>query len=158
MWLPNLVEETTMREQLRNILVLAVIMTIVYGPAIAASVEAPIGNAERGRELFVRNGCFACHGYDGQGGSYTGPQIAPNPLPWQAIAVFIRNPRGLNPPYLAWPFNVMPPFTSRMVSDADVQDIYAYLKSRPAPTNVKNIPTFKKQLQEQRDEQIRYQR
>ena len=66
--------------------------------AAAASAEPAVGNADRGRELFVRNGCFACHGYDGQGGSYTGPRLAPNPLPWQAIAVFIRNPRNLEAP------------------------------------------------------------
>lgn len=110
----------------------------------AAPAEEAVGNAARGRELFVSNGCFACHGYDGQGGSYTGPRLAPNPLPWQAIAVFIRNPRNLEAPYISWPFNVMPPFTSKLVPDKDVQDIYAWLKSRPGPTDVKNIPTFTK--------------
>jgi ubiquinol-cytochrome c reductase cytochrome c subunit len=108
-----------------------------------APAEEAVGNAARGRELFVSNGCFACHGYDGQGGSYTGPRLAPNPLPWQAIAVFIRNPRGLEPPYINWPFNVMPPFTSTLVPDKDVQDIYAWLKLQPGPTDLKNIPTFK---------------
>jgi ubiquinol-cytochrome c reductase cytochrome c subunit len=114
------------------------------GKPAATPAEESVGNAARGRELFISNGCFACHGYDGQGGSYTGPRLAPNPLPWQAIAVFIRNPRGLEPPYTNWPFNVMPPFTSRLVPDKDVQDIYAWLKSRPAPTDLKNIPTFSK--------------
>lgn len=112
--------------------------------AQAATPAQAAGDAERGQELFVRNGCFACHGYQGQGGSYTGVRLAPDPLPWQAIAAFIRNPRGLNPPYLSWPFNVMPPFTSKMVPDRDVQDIYAYLKSIPGPTDLKNVPMFKK--------------
>lgn len=128
-------------------LVLATIAcaTMFAAPAAsAAGAEEQVGNAQRGRELFVSNGCFACHGYNGQGGSYTGPKIAPDPLPWQAIAAFIRFPRGLIAPYTNWPFNVMPPFTAKMVPDKDVQDIYAYLKSIPGPTDMKNIPTFKK--------------
>ena len=120
----------------------AAVLAAVSGSTALAAEET--GSAEHGRELFIRNGCFACHGYEGQGGSYTGVRLAPDPLPWQAIAAFIRNPRGLNPPYLAWPFNVMPPFTSKMVSDQDVRDIYAYLKTVPGPTDLKNVPTFKK--------------
>jgi mono/diheme cytochrome c family protein len=143
-----------------TILVLAIVLSIVSSPAANAAqakeparasastsgdaAQAAVGNADRGKELFVTNGCFACHGYEGQGGSYTGPKIAPDPLPWQAIAAFIRNPRGLIPPYITWPFNVMPPFTSRMVPDKDVQDIYAYLKTVPGPADIKSIPTFKK--------------
>jgi ubiquinol-cytochrome c reductase cytochrome c subunit len=116
---------------------------LVVAASVATAADE-VGNAEHGKELFVSNGCFACHGYEGQGGSYTGVRLAPNPLPWQAMAAFIRNPRGLNPPYLSWPFNVMPPFTSKMVSDKDVQDIHAYLMTIPGPTDLKNVPTFKK--------------
>jgi mono/diheme cytochrome c family protein len=109
--------------------------------AATAAAEAAVGNAVKGRELFVTNGCFACHGYAGQGGN-AGARLAPDPLPWQAIAVFIRNPRNYNPPAVST--QVMPPFTSKMVSDRDVQDIYAYLKTVPGPTDIKNIPTFRK--------------
>jgi cytochrome c1 len=34
----------------------------------------------------------------------------------------------------------MPPYTSKVVSDQAVADIYAYLKSVPAPPLAKNIP------------------
>ena len=128
----------------RQLMASVALLALVQAPPAAQAASDAVGDAARGRELFVTNGCFACHGYDGQGGSYTGPQIAPNPLPWQAIAAFIRNPRGLVPPYLNWPFNVMPPFTSKMVSDRDVQDIWAWLASRPAPADIKRIPTFAK--------------
>lgn len=112
--------------------------------ASAAAASTPVGNADRGKALFVKNGCYACHGYEGQGSIYTGPRIAPNPPPWQAIAAFIRNPPGLKRPYSNWPAHVMPPFTSKMVSDNDIRDIYAYLKSVPSPAALKRIPTFKK--------------
>jgi mono/diheme cytochrome c family protein len=109
----------------------------------SVSADAP-GDPVRGRQLFVKNMCYSCHGYNGQGGSYTGPRIAPDPLPWQAVAAFIRNPAGLTPPYITWPFGVMPPFTSKNVPDKDVQDIVAYLKTVPDPTDLKSIPTYKK--------------
>lgn len=111
--------------------------------AAAPSPAATAGNAARGKALFVKHGCYACHGYDGQGSIYTGVRIAPDPPPWQAIAAFIRNPPGLKRPYSNWPFFVMPPFTAKMVSDRDVRDIYAYLKSVPGPAALKSIPTFK---------------
>lgn len=116
------------------------------GMALAAvpSGAPPIGDAARGKALFVKNGCYACHGYDGQGSIYTGLRIAPSPLPWQAIAAFIRNPPGMKRPYSNWPNFVMPPFTAQMVSDRDVRDIYAYLSSVPGPAALKSIPTFKK--------------
>jgi mono/diheme cytochrome c family protein len=127
---------------MRHAIGLLAVVVALGCPVVNAADAA--GDPVKGKELFVTNGCFACHGYDGQGGSYTGPKLTPNTFPPQAIAAFIRNPRNLNPPYLNWPFNVMPPFTAQMVSDQDVQDIYAYLISRPGPTDVKNIPTFKK--------------
>ena len=119
----------------------------------AAPSTAPIGaDAARGKALFIENGCYACHGYDGQGSIYTGLRIAPNPPPWQAIAAFIRNPPGMKRPYSNWPFFVMPPFTAKMVSDRDVSDIYAYLKSLPPPVAPKSIPTFKKRSKQELEE------
>jgi mono/diheme cytochrome c family protein len=88
------------------------------------------GGVARGKELYLKNSCYQCHGYEGQGGS-AGARLAPDPIPWQAIAAYIRKPGGQ-----------MPPYTSKLLSDSDVQDIYDYLKSRPGPTDIKNIPTF----------------
>jgi hypothetical protein len=34
----------------------------------------------------------------------------------------------------------MPPYTSKVVSDQDVADIYAFLKSLPPAPSAKNIP------------------
>src|SRR5258706_16117715 len=136
-----------MRKQLGHIFVLMVAISVVGSQAAVAAqapaAESPVGNAVSGKALFLKNGCFACHGYEGQG-SNAGPRLAPDPLPWQAIAVFIRNPPGTDVPYWVVSTQRMPPFASKLVSDKDVQDIYAYLKLRAGPTDVKNIPTFKK--------------
>lgn len=101
--------------------------------AAAAPSGADAGNAARGKQLFVKDGCYECHGYVAQGGSSFGPRLAPDPPPWQAIAAYIRKPAGS-----------MPPYVSKLVPDQDVQDIYAYLKSIPGPVDLKNIPTFTK--------------
>jgi hypothetical protein len=34
----------------------------------------------------------------------------------------------------------MPPYTQKVVSDAELVDIYAFLQSLPQPTDPKNIP------------------
>ena len=129
----------------------AVILGALAAAALAGaaqpSASSAAGDSARGKALFVKNGCYACHGYDGQGSIYTGLRIAPDPPPWQAIAAFIRNPPGMKRPYSNWPNFVMPPFTARMVSDQDVRDIYAYLKSVRGPAVLKSIPTFKKPRQ-----------
>ena len=101
--------------------------------AAGAPAGVDAGNAARGKQLFVKDGCYECHGYVAQGGSSFGPRLAPDPLPWQAIAAYIRKPAGS-----------MPPYVSKLVPDQDVRDIYAYLKSIPGPTDLKNIPTFTK--------------
>jgi mono/diheme cytochrome c family protein len=85
-------------------------------------------DAENGKRLFVRDGCYQCHGYAGQG-SIAGARLAPPVLNAQGMAKYIRRPAG-----------AMPAFTDKVVSDQDVADIYAYLKTLPAPKPVKDIP------------------
>jgi hypothetical protein len=42
------------------------------------------------------------------------------------------------------PTNQMPPFTEKVVTDADLANIYAYLQSRPMPQPAANIPLLQK--------------
>ena len=85
------------------------------------------GSAEHGKQVFEKLYCSACHGHDGQGGS-SGPRIGVKPPPVAALIAYVRKPAG-----------GMPPFTSKIVSDADLTDIHAYLSSRPAPPPAKDI-------------------
>jgi len=84
--------------------------------------DSQSGNAENGKRLFVKYGCYECHGREGQGSSMTGPRLAPNPIPLEAILTYVRKPT-----------REMPPYTEKVVSDQDLADIYAFLKSRPRP-------------------------
>jgi cytochrome c553 len=38
------------------------------------------------------------------------------------------------------PSGAMPPYTSKVASDADLNDIRAYLESMPAPPPLKSVP------------------
>lgn len=94
---------------------------------LGAPAMAEDGDAAHGKALFMADGCYQCHGTVGQGGP--GLKLAPNPLPVVVIAAYIRNPLG-----------EMPPYTSKVVSDADIKDIHAYLASIPKPPRLQDIP------------------
>jgi len=85
-------------------------------------------NAENGKRVFVRDGCYECHGYNGQG-TIAGARLAPPVLDAQGMIRYVRRPAG-----------AMPAFTNKVLSDQEVNDIYAYLKTMPAPKPVKDIP------------------
>jgi mono/diheme cytochrome c family protein len=100
--------------------------------SLAASAQEPAatskGNADNGKRLFARDGCYECHGYVGQGGAQ-GVRIAPKPVPFAVFERYVRNPSG-----------VMPPFSTKVVSPQELADIYAYLSSIPQPPPAKSIP------------------
>jgi ubiquinol-cytochrome c reductase cytochrome c subunit len=100
-------------------------------PAPAAT-QAPQGNADNGKKLFVSYGCYQCHGYEGQGSSATGPRLGPRPIAFAALVRYVRAPTGL-----------MPPYTDKVMPERDLADIYAFLQSRPAPKPVDSIPLLK---------------
>lgn len=95
-----------------------------------ASKPAEAGNAQNGRKLFVKYGCYECHGYEAQGSIATGPRLGPDPIPLEAMMAYVRKPTG-----------EMPPYTDKVVSDQDLTDIHAFLASLPSPP--KNIPLLK---------------
>ena len=99
----------------------------LIGAAIAAA-QAPAGNADNGKRLFLRDGCWECHGYAGQGGR-DGARIAATALNAQGLIRYVRRPAG-----------AMPAFTVKVATDQELTDIWAYLKTLPAPKPAKDIP------------------
>jgi mono/diheme cytochrome c family protein len=94
--------------------------------------ETPAGNAENGKKLFAKFGCYECHGREAQGGGLNGPRLAPDPAPFLALQSYVRRPQG-----------EMPPYTDKVLSDKDLADMYAFLRSKPQPPAVKAIPILK---------------
>ncbi|HZP33290.1 MAG TPA: cytochrome c [Candidatus Acidoferrales bacterium] len=97
-----------------------------------AKVGAPAGDAKNGKALYTTAGCYECHGREAQGGAGTGPRLGPAPLPYQAFAYQVRSPR-----------DQMPPYTAKVLSDAQLADIYAFVRSVPQPPKVDSLPQLK---------------
>ncbi len=103
----------------------------------AAAGQAPAaGDAAHGRQLFMRENCYYCHGTAGQGGR-DGARIAAIGMNLQAFIRYVRRPAG-----------AMPAFTEKILSDQDLTDIYAFLQSLPAAKPASEIPLLR-QLEEQ---------
>jgi ubiquinol-cytochrome c reductase cytochrome c subunit len=106
------------------------IVLLVYALSPArADDAAPAGNAKLGQQIFRTIGCWECHGTVGQGGGAAGPRLAATGLPYVSFLRQLRVPR-----------NAMPPYEAKIVTDADVENIYAYIASIAAPKPVKDIP------------------
>jgi ubiquinol-cytochrome c reductase cytochrome c subunit len=90
------------------------------------SAAAPTGNVENGKRLFMKDGCYQCHGREGQGSVMSGPRLAPNPIPLEVLLRYVRKPSG-----------EMPPYTEKVISDQELTDIYAFLQSRANPQPAK---------------------
>jgi len=119
---------------------IAVVAAALFGFAATASAQnaapqqtTPRGDAKAGAKIFKADGCWECHGSAAQGGALSGPRIADTALPFAAVLQQLRVPQ-----------NAMPPYEASVVSDAEVGDIYAFLKSLPAPQTAANIPLLSK--------------
>jgi mono/diheme cytochrome c family protein len=106
-------------------LVIGLVTDLVTGQATALAADAA-----RGKILFTEKyGCYQCHGTQGQGSPVTGPRLAPNPIPFEALSAFVRTTS-----------REMPPFREAVLPNEDLADIYAYLQSiKPGP-DYKSIP------------------
>lgn len=107
----------------RLLLATALTAMLASAPLVHAA-----GSADKGKTAFVKNGCWQCHGFEGQGG-VTGPKLAPDPKPFDFINVFIRHSNG-----------PMPPYSEKILSKQDLEDIHSYLQSIPKGPDYKSIP------------------
>lgn len=90
------------------------------------------GDAQKGKRLYDSYGCYQCHGGQAQGSILTGPRIGPNPSGFSGFIRYIRQPAG-----------DMPPYTSKLVSNEELADIYAFLRSLPRPQDADKIPLLR---------------
>jgi mono/diheme cytochrome c family protein len=104
-----------------------------FVPIIAATLiaQTPVknGNAENGKRLFLRNGCYQCHGTVGQGG-LAGARLAQSKLSLTAFTAYVRNPPPGN----------MPPYREKVMTDQELADVYAYIQSVPPPVPADQLP------------------
>ena len=101
--------------------------TVAFGLMMSGSA-AFAASAEKGKDAYMKFGCWGCHGMVGQGG-ITGPKLAPDPTPLEAFTAFVRQTN-----------RTMPPYMEAVLSNDDLADIHAYLASIPKSPAAKDIP------------------
>ena len=94
--------------------VLALLMILVAGTAMAAD------DAVKGKTLWEAKNCKSCHGALGEG-KYAGPRAGDT----RVAADWVKQART--------PRANMPAFTAAQVSDQDLADMLAYMKTLTAP-------------------------
>jgi mono/diheme cytochrome c family protein len=77
----------------------------------------------------MQNGCYECHGTQGQGNLSAGPQLAPHPIPYENFMSYVRKPR-----------QDMLPYSAKILPENVARDIYAYLRAIPAAKSYDQIP------------------
>jgi len=114
---------------------LSLLTVTSFVAAAAAAGQTPAqGNASRGKLVFEKQNCYYCHGTAGQGGR-DGARIAAIGMNTQAFIRYVRRPAG-----------AMPAFSEKILSEQDLTDIYAYLKSlapAKAPTEIPLLDQFR---------------
>ena len=107
---------------------------------LAAGAQAQTGDAKHGKELFMKNSCYACHGFSGQNGN--GARLVPMKFAQAAFIAYVRNPPRANQ---------MPSYSPKVLADGDLADIYAYIKTLPdsAPA-AESLPILQRILNENR--------
>jgi mono/diheme cytochrome c family protein len=85
------------------------------------------GDVENGKRLFVADGCYQCHNYNGSGGR-AGARLSQTKLTAAGLIAYVRKPR------------TMPAYSTKVLSDQEATDLWAYIKTFPEPPPVKSIP------------------
>ena len=106
---------------------IALIAALLTGVSVLAQQPATAGNVQNGKRLFERDGCWECHGWAGQGGR-DGARLADTALTTAQLTRYVRKPTG-----------AMPAYIDKVLSDQELADIWAYMKTLPVK-QAKDIP------------------
>src|SRR5262245_19878039 len=121
---------------MRNALSLTLLFIGVCLSAVATAQTqpAPTGNVQTGKDLYLRYSCYACHGYDGHGGA--GARLVPMRMTGERFTTYLRSPRTPQ----------MPLYSTKLLTDAQLGDVWAYIKSLPASPDAKDIPLLARMM------------
>jgi len=121
---------------LRAIYVLGFAFAFFIASYAQAQTPAPAADAKKGGELYLKYGCWECHGYTGATGN--GAPLAVTSLNGTGFTNYIRNPRT----------NGMPLYSAKVISDAEAADLFAYIKTFKKPSEAKDIPLLQQIINE----------
>ena len=89
------------------------------------------GNAENGKDVYLKYSCYACHGYAGHGGAAS--RLVPMRLSLSAFSSFVRKPAS------------MPPYTAKVLSEEQLADVWAYVRTLPESPPARTIGLLNQQ-------------
>jgi mono/diheme cytochrome c family protein len=96
----------------------ALVVAACGGGGGTAATPSGQGDAAAGAQVWASKPCAGCHGANAEGG--VGPRLAGTNLTLDRLKNTVRNGRG----------GEMPAFSADQVSDADIANIYAWLKTQ----------------------------
>ena len=96
----------------------ALALAVPLTTASAQNAGDLLGDAERGRALFVDYTSYGCHGYSGETGS--GTRLSPPRMNQARFIAYLRNPSRPTQ---------MPPYRQDEVSDQNLAAVYAFISS-----------------------------
>ena len=111
------------------LLVIALFQTAA--PAAPQGNAVPHGNIAAGKQLYMKHTCYYCHGTAGQGG-VAGARVAVVARNAQSFIRYVRRPSGQ-----------MPAYTDKILSDQELTDIFAFLRSLPPAKPASDIPLLR---------------
>jgi mono/diheme cytochrome c family protein len=106
-----------------------ILLPILSMVAAAALAQTKPGDVVNGKQIYMQNGCYQCHGTVGQGG-LAGARLAQTKLTLAGFTSYVRNPAP----------GSMPPYRAKVMSDQELADVFAYVQSVPPPVPPANIP------------------
>ena len=112
-----------------NLFTITLLAGLSFGASAALAQQPAAANIENGKKHYTTDGCYQCHGTLGNGAAISGPKLSNTELPFEAFLMQLRQPA-----------NEMPPYEAKIISDATVADIYAYMKSLPPSPDAKSLP------------------
>ena len=120
---------------------LCFVACLTWASIAAAQPQGPVnGDAGHGALLYYQHGCYQCHGFSGYGRqdlNNTGSAMLINEDIFRA---FLRGRQDVAP---MLPSTNMPNYPVNALSDAQVSDIYAYIRSMPRDEpEIADIPTL----------------
>ena len=109
-------------------------------PRLQPPTSPVTGNASTGKKLYEAYSCYACHGYNGETGRAFVGNWSGNLATDTAFIAFLRGRANVAP---VQPSTSMPNFSAATLSDAQANDIYAYIRTfRSHAPNTEDIPVF----------------
>src|SRR5437588_8835209 len=94
------------------------------------SAQDATGDSAKGKDAFLKYTCYGCHGFSGQNGP--GARLVPMRMTQANFIAYVRNPKTRN----------MPSYSAKAMPDAELTNVYAYVKTLPPSPAAKDIPAL----------------